>query len=52
MAVSKNKERDVTACDGLPVGMPGVIKRTLLHMSRFKGMTSPFGGGESSLENS
>ena len=46
MAVSKNKERDVTACDGLPVGMPGVIKRTLLHMSRFKGMTSPFGGGE------
>ena len=46
MAVSKNKEQAVTACDGLPVGMPGVIKRTLLHMSRFKGMTSPFGGGE------
>ena len=46
MAFSKDKGRDVTACDGLPLRMPCTPKRSLLHMNRFGGMASPFGGGK------
>ena len=50
MALSKEKERDMIPCDGLPARLPGTPKRILFHMGKELGMDTPFGGSKALAE--